>query len=251
MQFDARKVVITGASPDFGRTLAIQFARLGAELFLTARTLVKAQATEHAVRQIVPAARIECFAVDLSDPAAIGKFHSGLERLTDRVDILINNGSHWINGFVADVSDAEIVEAVNSTAVGSILMTKHVLPLLRRSTGADIVFINATPGLQHNRHATANEAFSAAKAAQAAFADRMRFKLKGTGIRVTTIYPPNFNNTSPVEEHEWNRRRDDFKEELLTARNVLDSIFFALSQDRVCSVDEIVLTNNNGRDVGN
>jgi hypothetical protein len=37
----------------------------------------------------------------------------------------------------------------------------------------------------------------------------------------------------------------------MTARNIFDCVRFALSQDRICSIDEIVLSNNNGDDVGN
>ena len=38
MDFHNKKIVITGASPDFGQTIAILFAKMGAELFLSART---------------------------------------------------------------------------------------------------------------------------------------------------------------------------------------------------------------------
>lgn len=44
MDFHGKKMVITGAGPDLGRTLAVCFARLGAELFLSARSLDKAAA---------------------------------------------------------------------------------------------------------------------------------------------------------------------------------------------------------------
>jgi hypothetical protein len=45
----------------------------------------------------------------------------------------------------------------------------------------------------------------------------------------------------------WEYRRNAF-EDRMTARNVFECIRFALLQDRICSIDEIVLSNNNGRD---
>jgi short-subunit dehydrogenase len=38
MSFENKKVVITDASPDFGQSLAILMAKMGAELFLSVRT---------------------------------------------------------------------------------------------------------------------------------------------------------------------------------------------------------------------
>ena len=70
-------------------------------------------------------------------------------------------------------------------------------------------------------------------------------------MRVLTSYPPDFQNTSPLKPDEWNFRRDSFADQKLTARNVFECIRFALSQDRICSVDKIVLSNNNGWDLGN
>jgi hypothetical protein len=37
----------------------------------------------------------------------------------------------------------------------------------------------------------------------------------------------------------------------MTARNIYDCIQFALTQDRICSINEIILSNNNGDGAGN
>ena len=118
------------------------------------------------------------------------------------------------------------------------------MPLLKKSNCPDVVFINSTASLENNTHATCNEAFSAAKAAQSTFSDRLRNRLKGTGIRFICIYPPNFDNTSPINEQDWNEQRGHDDTRFITARNIFDSIQFSLSQDRICSIDKIILSNN-------
>jgi NAD(P)-dependent dehydrogenase (short-subunit alcohol dehydrogenase family) len=178
-------------------------------------------------------------------------FAAAVEALSPHIDVLVNNASYWLEKGLLHSTDEELLEAINSTATGAILATRHFFPLLERSQSGDVVYINGTPGLLHNRHAAANEAFSAAKAAQASFADKVRYRFRAKGVRVLTIYPPDFQNTSPTDEKEWGRRRDAFDERKLTARNVFDCIEFALSQDRICSINEIVLGNNNGDGAGN
>jgi NAD(P)-dependent dehydrogenase (short-subunit alcohol dehydrogenase family) len=66
--FAGRKIAITGAGREFGQTLAVNFAKLGAELFVTARTAAKARATELIVKSAAADATIHCFAANLLDP---------------------------------------------------------------------------------------------------------------------------------------------------------------------------------------
>jgi len=247
MNFENKKVVITGASRDFGQIQAILFAKMGAELFLSARTLQKANISADLVREVVPGATITTFQADVSKPADIVKFAQGVNAITAEIDILINNASYWLEGNVSEVDDDDIVEAVNSTATGSMLMTKHFLPLLKNSMHPDIVFINSTASLDNNTHATCNEAFSAAKAAQSTFSDRLRNRLKGSGIRFICIYPPNFDNSSPLNEQDWNEQRGHCETRFLTSRNIFDCIKFSLAQDRICSIDKIILSNNSSQ----
>jgi NAD(P)-dependent dehydrogenase (short-subunit alcohol dehydrogenase family) len=251
MSFSGKKIAITGSGRGFGRTLAVNFARAGAELFLSARNLAKAEETAGLLRELAPQARVHVFQCDVAKPEDIAQFAAAVTTITPSIDILINNASYWLSQGLLEASDADLLEAINSTTTGAILATKHFLPLLTRSSAPDIVFMNGTPGLLRNRHSFANEAFAAAKSGQAAFSDRLRSRFRTTGLRVLTIYPPDFRNTSPLDEAEWERRRDERDERKMTARNIFDCVRFALSQDRICSIDEIVLSNNNGDDVGN
>jgi NAD(P)-dependent dehydrogenase (short-subunit alcohol dehydrogenase family) len=250
MEFQGKRIAITGAGRAFGRTLAIEFAKLGAEIFISARTEEKTRDTESLVKQQAPKAIVHCFAVDLLNPKQIGEFALDVGRVTPSIDVLIHNAALWLETDFYETDDELIVDAVNTTATGTILITKHFTNLLKQSGAGDIVFLNGSAALPNSRHG-ANAAFSAAKAAQATFADRIRHELRPNGIRVLTIYPPDFENTVPQNDNEWNYRRDRFADMKLTARNVFECIKFALLQDRICAVDQIVLSNNNGRDIGN
>ena len=87
MNLTGRRVVITGAGRDFGRALAHHFAGLGAELFLTARSLQAAERTRSEIRDRGhDRDRVHAFACDLADPASIREFATAIGRRTDHVE---------------------------------------------------------------------------------------------------------------------------------------------------------------------
>jgi len=62
-----KKVLITNAGREFGPDTCDQFACLGAELLLCARTIQNTRATETVVRSGLPEANPSRFAADLTD----------------------------------------------------------------------------------------------------------------------------------------------------------------------------------------
>jgi NAD(P)-dependent dehydrogenase (short-subunit alcohol dehydrogenase family) len=77
MRFDNHRVVITAAGRDFGRTLALQLADLGAKVFLSARSIAAAGRTSSRCKpaSLVEARRAtslaECAAAMIRWPAAL------------------------------------------------------------------------------------------------------------------------------------------------------------------------------------
>lgn len=243
VNYQNKTVLITGASPDFGQTLAIQFAKARANLVLTARTQEKADQTASLVRSVVPDCHIQCYPLDMTAPDQIARLTQQLKEQQHPIDLLIHNASYWPLQSFFNSDDLDILQTINSTATGSLLLTKHLMPLIEKADTADIVFINSTASLPNDGHPTSNDAFSAAKAAQSTFADRLRARLRPTGIRVITIYPNDFDNPSPLDEPAWDEPRAADDPRNMTARNVFNALKFALEQDRKCSVDKIVLNN--------
>ncbi|MGH3371743.1 MAG: SDR family NAD(P)-dependent oxidoreductase [Nocardioidaceae bacterium] len=107
------------------------------------------------------------------------------------------------------------------------LLTKHLLPLLRRSTRADIVNLVSACGEPGHHRSSAHAAFYAAKHAQAGFADILSYRLRPEGIRVISLFPPDFVQDGP---------RDAGGQ--LTAQSVTDCVLFAVGQPRDCFIRE-------------
>ncbi|MFJ8431566.1 SDR family oxidoreductase [Kitasatospora sp. NPDC094019] len=234
MDLAGKTVVVTGAGRGFGRALALTAGRSGARVFLSART--RAAAAEVAEEIAADSgARAEAFACDLADPATVRAFAAGVAEHTDRVDVLVNNGARYLPGpDLWDAEDDAITDTVASGATGTLLTVKHFLPLLRAAGDADVVNLVSSAAEAGNHRSEAHPAFYAAKAAQAGFADILSHRLRPEGIRVISLYPPDFTDGDPLDPA-WDTA-DRTAGEPLGARSVLDCVLFAIRQPRDCFI---------------
>jgi NAD(P)-dependent dehydrogenase (short-subunit alcohol dehydrogenase family) len=246
MRFAGKVVVVTGASRDFGATLAWSFARHGARVYLTARRGEDAAATSALVRRHVPGADVVAARCDLAVPDDSSRLADTVAAAEGVVDILVNNGAVWLDKEFAEATPAEIIATVNSGLSGSILVTRALLPLLARSSAPDIVNLVSKCGEPGYHGSSAHEAFYAAKAGHAAFAAQLGHRRRDAGLRVLSLFPPNFRNTSPFDPA-WAEVVHDSHAEPLNARSVLETIEFALSQPRSCYIREIRFEENRER----
>ncbi|MFI1015804.1 SDR family oxidoreductase [Streptomyces sp. NPDC020965] len=234
MDLTGSTVVITGAGRGFGRALALNAGRWGARVFVSARSQAAAQKVADEVASD-SGARADAFGCDLAEPASIRAFAEEVAAHTDHVDVLINNGARYLTGpDLWDADDDAITDTIASGATGTLLTVKHFLPLLRASTGADVVNLVSSAAEAQNHRSQAHPAFYAAKAAQAGFADVLSHRLRPEGIRVISLYPPDFTDGDPLDaawEHASRTASDP-----LTAQSVLDCVLFAIGQRRDCFI---------------
>lgn len=211
-------VVITGAGRGFGRTIARRFAEQGATVVVTARDLGAAQRTS----DLLPDAHaLRC---DLTDPASVRRCAEEAGELLGHVDVLVNNGAAFLAESQAD--DAAIVRTILSGTAGTVLMTESFLPLLRRSERPDVVTLVSLEAESRSDPAhIAHAAFHAAKAGQGRYAEIMSQRLRPEGIRMISLYPPDFDNDD-----------DAARDGMLTARSVADCVLFAVNQPRDCFI---------------
>ncbi|MEU9045246.1 MULTISPECIES: SDR family NAD(P)-dependent oxidoreductase [unclassified Kitasatospora] len=234
MDLAGKTVVVTGAGRGFGRALALHAGRMGARVFVSARTLAAARKTAEEVAAD-SGARVDAFCCDLADAATVRGFAEGVAAHAAQVDVLINNGARYLDGpDLWDADDEAIADTVASGATGTLLTVKHFLPLLRASEGADVVNVVSSAAEARNHRSRAHPAFYAAKAAQAGFADVLSHRLRPEGIRVISLYPPDFTDGDPLHST-WDRASRT-ADDPLTARSVLDCVLFAIGQPRDCFI---------------
>lgn len=220
-------MAITGAGRDTGRLLAEAFVARGAHVLVSARSLAAAEHVAGALSRHGPG-QAEAFRCDLAEADSVREFAAALATRTERLDVLINNGAAYTEGFdLGDVPDEEIESVMAAGGTGTVLLTKHLLPLLRASSRPDIVNMISACGEVGHRRSGAHPAFYAAKHAHAGLAAILSHRLRPEGIRVISLFPPDFVQDGP-------RQADSD----LTAASVVDCVLFAVSQPRDCFIRE-------------
>ncbi|WP_457032492.1 SDR family oxidoreductase [Kitasatospora sp. P5_F3] len=228
------RVAITGASRDFGRTLAIRFAERGAEVYLSARSPAAAAKVAEEIRGLGHL-QVHSFACDLSAPASIRAFAAAVGELTDRIDVLVNNGSRWLEGTdLLACTDEDVADTIASGATGTVLTVRAFLPLLLASDRPDIVNMISTAGVPGVHRSEAHGAFYAAKSAQAGFAGVLSKRLRPQGVRVISLYPPDFANPDPLSP-QWETTPRGAGDKL-TAHSLVECVMFAIRQPRDCFI---------------
>ncbi|MEU6247486.1 SDR family oxidoreductase [Glycomyces sp. NPDC047010] len=238
MGFSGLRAVVTGAGRGFGRALAVSLGRDGAEVFVSARRFDAAEETAQAVRRV--GGRAHAFECDLADPVSVREFAESLGETADAVDVLVNNGAPYLDagGFLGaagfmECTDEQVAEVIAAGAAGTVLVTKAVLPLLLRSARPDIVTMVSGCGEYGNHRSAAHEAFYAAKSAQAGFTEVLSKRLRPSGVRVISLYPPDFDGADPLGPG-WDEARGTG--DALGARSVVDCVRFAIGQPRDCFI---------------
>jgi short-subunit dehydrogenase len=181
MKIDGKVVLITGASEGIGAACALEFARAGARLALTARTeagLFRAAADSRAEALVVP-----------GDLTREDDRHRVVERTVERfgaIDILINNagGGLYSPSWAVPLEEARRLMELNFFAL--LGMSQLVVPHMRERGGGTIVNLSSIGGKMVLPWMTL---YSASKYAVNALTEGMRMELRRDRIHTLLVCP--------------------------------------------------------------
>lgn len=156
MRFKDKVVIVTGASRGVGKTIAIAFAREGADLVLAARTVSPDAApatrpgTIMATAEEIRALGRRALAVK-TDVGVRGEVEEMVKKTTEefgRVDILVNAAWNvWFTTeILSDLMTPEITDATIDTFRGILNCFRAVLPHMRSQKYGRIVNITSVGG---------------------------------------------------------------------------------------------------------
>ena len=138
MRLAGKAALITGASRNIGREIALTFAREGAALMLNTRqSAPELDAVAAQCRELgAPTAAALC---DVADPAAVRRMVAdGIDQL-GQIDILVSNVAIRPHKPLTDVSDDEWHQVINTNLSSAFYLCKAVLPgMLERRSGSII-----------------------------------------------------------------------------------------------------------------
>jgi 3-oxoacyl-[acyl-carrier protein] reductase len=138
MRLEGKTALITGASRNIGREIALTFAREGADLVLNTRTS-QAELDEVAGKCRELGVKTHTVIADVSDSASVKKMVAdGIEAL-GKIDILVNNVAIRPHKPILKVTDEEWHHTLGVNLHAAFYLCKAVLPaMMERKTGSII-----------------------------------------------------------------------------------------------------------------
>ncbi|MCE4625523.1 MAG: SDR family oxidoreductase [Desulfurococcales archaeon] len=242
--------VITGASGGIGAATALRFAREGYVLILTYRG--RRDRCLEVAREAEKRGSPRAYAInlDLTDANSIGEFVEKVSDLVPYVNALVNNAGVLQVGPVERVTLEEWEHTLKVNLTGPFLLTKHLLPLLRKAPWASIVNVASIAGETGN--VVAGVAYAASKAGLIGFTKRLAVELAPEGIRVNAV-APSFVETDMVKEFistpEGRRRVIELHplRIIIQPEDVAEAILFLADPERSRAITGHVLRINAGR----
>ena len=151
--------VVTGAGRGIGRSIALAFAKAGADLAICARS----KAEIDAVNAEIDAMGRHCFAasLDLSDATRTTEFCEAVVQKFEAIDVIVNNAGVYLERVRFEDSDPDLWwKTLEVNLRGPYLITRHLLGAMHR--GGKIINLTSGKGFSAGTNSSAYHVSKAA-----------------------------------------------------------------------------------------
>ena len=223
--------VVTGASSGIGMATARRLAAEGFDVVVGARR-------EDRLRALAEELGGRAIRLDVTDPESVERFCAAVPDCR----ILVNAAGGAIGrDRVEDASDEDWRSMYEANVMGSLRMTRRLLPALEASGDGHVVMVGSIAGYEPY---IGGGGYNAAKFAVRAMTRVLRLELLGRPIRVTEIDPGMVQTEFSLVRFRGDERAADAVYEgmtPLTAEDVADCIVFAVTRPSHVNIDALVV----------
>jgi short-subunit dehydrogenase len=184
--------IVTGASSGIGRAIALELARQGAHLVLTARCEDRLREVAAAIdswRIANPpykAASVVVAAGDVTDPATRHRVIQAAVSRFGGLDILVNNAGVGALGRFEDADPGRLRQIMDVNFFAAVELTRLALRPLKRAQSAIVVNVGSVLG---HRAIPGRSEYCASKFALRGFSEALRAELARDEIDVLLVSP--------------------------------------------------------------
>jgi short-subunit dehydrogenase len=221
---------ITGASSGIGKAVALEFAKIGCNVFISAR---RAQELERLKDEAGKQGdNIHTFPCNVASSTNV---EQTVKKITSEYELncLINNAGVTSFKNAADNSVNEINDLINTNLLGSIYSTKFVLPtFIKNETGTIINVLSVVV----DKIFTRSSVYAASKMGLLGYSNSLREEVRKHNIRVINIIP------GATETSMWTQEiRKEKGELMMNPESIARIIVSAYLQKDNLVTEEIVL----------
>ena len=180
--------IITGANQGLGKEIALRYWDAGANLMLCARDGAKlAQVQAELLATASPAQKVLVQVTDVSVVSDVENVVANTLGSLNGCHILVNNaGVYGPKGEIESVDWEEWVAALQINVLGSVLMSRAVLPHFKKQRYGKVIQLSGGGATNPMPRISA---YAVTKAAIVRFAETLAEEVRGTGIDVNAIAP--------------------------------------------------------------
>jgi short-subunit dehydrogenase len=218
--------LISGAGSGIGRALADVLHARGDKLVLVARS------QERAVDLLARYAGAEALVADLSDLDSLDSVD-----LPGSLDSVVHAAGVVDLGSVAELTTKQWREHLDVNLLAPAELTRLALPGLRAARGT-VVFVNSGAGLRANPEWAP---YAASKHGLRALADALRAEEKGSGVRVTSVYPGRTATAMQERVHEQEGKKYDAGD-WIRPETVADAIRHVIDLPRDATIPDVTVS---------
>jgi short-subunit dehydrogenase len=177
-----KTIIVTGAGSGLGKELAFLFSKKCFQLLLVGRTIEKLAQAKQEIEAL--GGKADLLSLDISNYEEVVLKLNGLKERYQIAGLVNNAGVGHFGPFIK-MEQEEMKQMLETNVMGTILMTKAILPLLLQNGEGQVMNIISTAGLRGK----VNEAvYVASKFAVRGFTESLQKEYEGTGIKFTAVY---------------------------------------------------------------
>jgi NAD(P)-dependent dehydrogenase (short-subunit alcohol dehydrogenase family) len=183
-----QRCLVTGANRGLGLAFVTQLLERGARVLACCRTPSQAKVLD--ALAAAHGERLAIQALDVADPAAIGKLPQVAARYLQRVDLLINNAGILVSGErFGNVKAESLAESFAVNATAPLLITQALAPLLALGNKPRVLCITSQLASIAQASGFRTLSYAMSKAALNMAVKRLAAELAPRGIVVLAAHP--------------------------------------------------------------
>ena len=226
-----KTAVVTGASGGIGEAVCRILAKEGYDIILHYN---KSEEKAHKIAESIKAengVQVLCVGCDLSFCGAGKQLGEKIKKLTDRVDLLVNNAGLSLVGVFQSIPSESVARLMNVNLNNAMELTSELLPLMIREQRGNIINVSSVWGITGG---SCEVHYSASKAGLIGMTKALAKEVGLSGITVNCVSPGVIltDMTSHFDEDTMNELKNETPlNKIGTPEDVAGAVAFLASSD--------------------